>query len=48
MVGGGELPKHKVHTLRGVFFVVWEVGMGGGGGAETQKTRHFGRVFHVS
>ena len=48
MVGGGELPKHEEHTLMGVFFMVWEVGMGGGGGAETQKTRHFGRVFHVS
>ena len=30
LVGGGELPKHEEHTLMGVFFVVWEEGMGWG------------------
>ena len=38
MVGGGELPKHKEHTLMGVFFLVWEEGMGCG--AETRNTKN--------
>ena len=38
MVGVGELPKHEEHTLMGVFFVVWEEGMGCG--AETQNPKN--------
>ena len=40
MVEGGELPNHEEHTLMGVFFVVWEEGMGWGWRRNTKPEEH--------